>query len=295
MMAKGNLMKQAWKLRNTWHRDGLYNNLLRSGRSWQINQTLKEQNIDWPSFEVYQFWNMVHSLLRIYVLSDQKAKLVRVGGDGDGGYLMACPLSKKKIAYSFGIGNDVSWDLDMAKRGYEVYQYDHTIDKLPLNHKRFHWFKMGITGETESKTLKLLETFIQMNKHQDCEGMVLKMDVEGYERDVLANIPQNVLCQFDQIVIELHGLHKKDSQKVMKKALENLTGHFKVIHIHGHNGGPVMYCGELVTPNTMEVTLVNENKYSLESGEGVVLPRMLDYPIDPALPEVWLGRWNPAE
>ena len=41
---------------------------------------------------------------------------VRVGGPGDGGYVMIDDLSDSPLCYSLGIGGDVSWDIDMASR-----------------------------------------------------------------------------------------------------------------------------------------------------------------------------------
>lgn len=47
----------------------------------------------------------------------------RIGPDTDGGYIMVKGLkceSSEKIAYSFGIGAEPSWDLDMAQRGCQL-------------------------------------------------------------------------------------------------------------------------------------------------------------------------------
>lgn len=56
---------------------------------------------------------------------------VRVGNAHDGGYVMLNDFAHRNIAYSIGINDDVSWDFDMAERGFDVYMYDHTIEKLP--------------------------------------------------------------------------------------------------------------------------------------------------------------------
>ena len=36
-------------------------------------------------------------------------------------------------AYSFGIGDNVAWDKEIAQRAIPVHMYDHTIDQLPEN------------------------------------------------------------------------------------------------------------------------------------------------------------------
>jgi hypothetical protein len=46
--------------------------------------------------------------------------LVRVGGNRDGGYVMLNEFPDDSVAYSFGIGEDISWDADIAKKNIEV-------------------------------------------------------------------------------------------------------------------------------------------------------------------------------
>lgn len=69
-------------------------------------------------------------LQEIKVVNPIGKTFCRIGRDYDGGYLML-NVFHGNIAYSFGINDDVSWDEDVANRGYEVYLYDHTIDALP--------------------------------------------------------------------------------------------------------------------------------------------------------------------
>jgi hypothetical protein len=56
---------------------------------------------------------------------------VRLGRFFDGGYVMLDAFDGVLAAYSLGINDDVSWDLDMAARGVPVFQYDHTIEAPP--------------------------------------------------------------------------------------------------------------------------------------------------------------------
>jgi hypothetical protein len=69
---------------------------------------------------------------------------IRVGRENDGGYVMLDDFSGVSAAYSLGIKDDVSWDLQMADRGLTIYMYDHTIDALPMSHSRLHWTEAGI-------------------------------------------------------------------------------------------------------------------------------------------------------
>jgi hypothetical protein len=59
-------------------------------------------------------------------------EMIRVGSDFDGGYIMLNKHLDNALAYSLGIGDDVSWDLALARRGTKVFQFDHTIPHFPL-------------------------------------------------------------------------------------------------------------------------------------------------------------------
>ena len=102
---------------------------------------------------------------QMQVCLPQGKDFIRVGRDYDGGYTMVNNFKSPKIAYSFGICDDVSWDLDMVNKGYDVYMYDHTIDALPMNHPSFHYFKLGIGDESTNPQLKSLEDLIIKNGH----------------------------------------------------------------------------------------------------------------------------------
>ena len=62
---------------------------------------------------------------------------IRLGRDGDGGYVMLDDFSGVSSALSFGIETDCSWDTAIAERGIEVHQYDHTVDGPPTDHPQF--------------------------------------------------------------------------------------------------------------------------------------------------------------
>ena len=217
----------------------------------------------------------------------------RIGNEYDGGYIMLDDF-QGGIAYSFGINTDVSWDEDIANRGYEVYMYDHTIDALPYQRKEFHWFKQGLADTaTAGPPLHLLDWYLWKNNHMREEHMLLKMDVEGAEWGGLEQLNPLVLTQFDQIVLELHGLiQAHDDQKRMQilNVLHKLNQTHYVVHIHGNNYGAAITLGGQVIPDTVEITFVNKQVVSVDKEAVVRLPRDLDQPNDPNRVEYILGK-----
>ena len=63
---------------------------------------------------------------------------IRIGKNGDGGYILLEDLKQIKIAYSFGIGAEISFEKYLAEKNIDIFMYDHTIKKLPVQNSKFH-------------------------------------------------------------------------------------------------------------------------------------------------------------
>ena len=259
------------------------------------NQMLLEQGVAEKTAD-YNYYNNIHRLLQIREVVDEGCCLARLGRRNDGGYVVLYggrenSYSEDKVAYSLGISDDVSFDIDLANSGYELYQYDHTIDSLPENHKQFHWKKIGVSGENETAQLKSLESLIKLNGHEKRRGMLLKADIEGSEWDMISDCSHETLFQFDQIVIEYHNLLDYDMREKIIRVLEKMSQSHQVVHIHGNNNSYVNYSGKLITPNVIEVTYVLKEKYHF-ADVNIALPIDLDQPCRVNANEILLGNWN---
>lgn len=228
--------------------------------------------------------------------------LVRVGREHDGGYLMLDDFpgeaEGQRIAYSFGIFDDVSWDLAMAERGYDVFMYDHTIEACPGSHERFHYHKLGIGAHREPENLLCtLEELLAANGHEQAEHMILKMDVEGAEWQVLDLMPDGLLQRFDQIVLELHWLVTSTEEaktQEMLRVLSRLGRTHALVHLHGNNNASHLELGGQVLPDVIEVTYVSRSTYQVHALRSAALPSSLDMPNCEFLPEIILGSWRGA-
>ncbi len=166
-------------------------------------------------------------------------------------------VNKDSIVYSFGIGEDISFDREIIEAHQcKVYGFDPTpksinwcnSQDLPANFQ-FHGF--GISKETGSVEfhlpknkdfvsgsivqhsnvsntdsvtveMKSLSDILQMLGH-DKIG-VLKMDIEGSEYDVLDSILESS-AQIDQIAIELHERFFENGKERSIKLVDKLKAH----------------------------------------------------------------------
>ena len=144
-------------------------------------------------------------------------KRILLGEKSDGCYVLLDDFENIKIAYSFGISNNIQFDKALADKGIEVYMYDHTINSLPYQNPKFHWKKLGICGIGQNYTnMKNLEELIKENGHINEKNMILKMDIEQWEWESIINLKEETLNQFKYIAIEYHF---KDNSKYNEEYL----------------------------------------------------------------------------
>lgn len=218
----------------------------------------------------------------------------RFGRHHDGGYVMLDDFQDCPVCYSFGICDDVSWDLDFAKMKKNIFMYDHTISGLPMKNQYFHWSKTGVCGESDKgkySYLKTLKELLKENGHLKEKKLVLKMDVEGAEWDVLSSVDEEMLGLFDQIVMEMHWIWDLNYSEKIIASLKNLNKSHQLVHVHGSNGSFVIPVGNRNIPNVIETTYVRKQGRNFIDSKRF-FPTSIDEQNNSRLPEVLLGYWN---
>ena len=273
-----------------WKIHRLLANDLENSGGYNTSRTYmsKDEFIDLFSAEKYDHIMSLKQMLSC--VATENLNMVRIGNKHDGGYVMCEPsMMGGNVAYSFGIANDVSWDMDMAKRGYEVYMYDHTIDGLPENHKKFHFFKKGLSEKgVDYENLFTLQTLINNNHHLNQENMVLKVDIEGSEYGFLRNEQYDLRC-FSQIVIELHNI--LDFNIAIKEAIARLVETHISVHLHANNYGKVYYIDGIPFPDTLEATFVRRDIVRPCKSDTYTLPLGVDSPNWEGVGDINLSDW----
>lgn len=245
------------------------------GKKWEIDK--------------YRYFKRIKKLCKVKKAEGYELK--RIGGNNDGAYVMLDDFSDSKIAYSFGIDDNIEWDKCIADRGIDVYCYDHTIERLPNENARLHFNKIGIAGtdKIEEKLLSM-QSILERNHHDGMKNVILKMDVEGAEWEFLNSVSSDLLNCFSQMTFELHNVYGWSHHKQVLAALRKLNKTHQAVWIHGNNASPVDNIKDLDIPYLLEITWVNKNKYSFSE---VIYncPIDIDQPNCVGISEIILKNW----
>lgn len=225
---------------------------------------------------------------------DMPGGLVRIGGPGDGGYLVPRDTQGIKAVFSPGVDQAAGFERDFADRGVPCLMADKSVDGPPFAHPNFHFLKKHLGAVTGSDTITLAE-WVQMADVPDGD-LLLQMDIEGAEYDVIPACPRALLGRFRVIVIELHRLGRLVRPIVHRRVsatLKKLLEQHVVVHLHANNAAaPKRWCGLQVHP-VVEFTFVRRDCVG-RSERVRSLPHPLDAPNVPGRPEwpldpAWLG------
>ena len=213
----------------------------------------------------------------------------RIGQGGDGGYVMLDGLPARLICISAGIAQEVSWDLEMAAGGADVFQYDFSVAAPPVAHDRFHFQPLLVVAQPGMAGTTTLDAMIDAAAAFDpAAGIVLKLDIEGAEWEVLAAADEARLAMAAQIVVELHGLTgivSPTRRRLMGDALRKLASTHVPIHLHGNNWRAMARVGTMRFPDVLEVTWARRADLP-SSPFPYGYPTPLDRPCHPERPEL---------
>jgi FkbM family methyltransferase len=178
---------------------------------------------------------------------------VQLGTEYGGYWISTIGLDSESIVYSIGIGEDVSFDLDIIDRfGCMVYAFDPTPKSINWIRRRklpeeFRFSPIGIAGhdgeaeffpprnpayvshslvnhrETDFQpiTVKVNRITTLMNLHNHTQIDLLKMDIEGGEYLVIKDILESDL-RIMQVCLEFHHRFSDFQVKQTVEALQML-------------------------------------------------------------------------
>ncbi|HPG72661.1 MAG TPA: hypothetical protein PLM49_00110 [Bacteroidales bacterium] len=181
----------------------------------------------------------VKQLIKSLKPYNTNVKLIRLGPNGDGGYLVPDDLAGIKACFSPGVSNISGFEEDCARLGMQIFMADKTVEKpnIKLSPEKYHFLKKFIGHFNDDDFIEIEEWLktAQLNQHDD---LMLQMDIEGCEYFTFINIPQSSLSRFRIIVVEFHNLDRlwnRDFFKLASAAFEKILKTHTCVHIHPNN------------------------------------------------------------
>jgi len=180
------------------------------------------------------FWKKVICHQCVYYRKQINIHCTRFGSEYGGFYVVDDLLDHNSIVYSFGVGEDITFDLSLIETfGVNVYAFDPTPLSIEFIRNQefiynFHFETIGVSDKDENVKfylsadsrdisgsiysshqkrdwievqMKKLSTIMKENSHSKID--LLKMDVEGSEYGVLENILDEKIFP-KQILVEFH-------------------------------------------------------------------------------------------
>ena len=223
-------------------------------------------------------------------------KLIRLGNDNDGGYLVPDDLAGVKTCFSPGVSSTADFELDLTKREIKCYLADYSVESAPIDNSLISFEKKFLGIENSSATMTLTG-WIDRNAEREDNDLILQMDIEGAEYDVLIETPIDVLDRFRILIIEFHRVDQILNPmgfKLINGVFTKLLNSFRIVHIHANNDSESVNYREFSIPPVLEFTFLRTDRIS-SFAPTKSFPHELDRPNLPLkndfpLPGCWYGK-----
>jgi hypothetical protein len=224
---------------------------------------------------------------------DTEYGLIRLGDDGDGGYLVPNDLAGIVACFSPGVDNRASFEASLIERGIPCFLADGSVSAAPIDSEMVQFTKKFL-GVVNNETTITLDDWVRSSRPKDDGDLILQMDIEGSEWPVLLNVSRETLRRFRVIVIEFHDLERlmdKHAFGLIASVFHRLLQDFYIVHNHPNNYGRSVRYGSLVIPRVQEMTLIRRDRVkSLSFAQ--TFPHPLDVNNDANSPDLVLpAQW----
>jgi hypothetical protein len=211
--------------------------------------------------------------------------LRRVGGNGDGAYLVPAILDQVTACFSPGVSNRKDFEDELLEDfGIRSHLLDFSSDLedfvTPLVEGRQTFRKKWLSTDGRENSLSLAE-WISLSEVDEGANFLLQMDIEGAEYENLIGSTSRTLEKFSILVIEFHGLASRiqssSSRGEVEQILAVLSASFRSVHARINNCCEVIQVGKrLRIPEVLEVTLLRSDYFEDVALHRTYVPHPLD-------------------
>jgi len=221
-------------------------------------------------------------------------KLIRLGPDGDGGYLVPDDLDNIEACFSPGVDLISDFEQECYNRGMQIFLADKSVDKpnLKIAEDKYHFIKKFIAS-VNNEDLITMDSWIYSANIDANSDLLLQMDIEGHEYSSILSMSNELMKRFRIIVIEFHDLHKlwnKEFFRLAQDVFSKILDTHICVHIHPNNCCGIDIQKGVEIPRAAEFTFLRKDRITFLS-DTTEFPHKLDFDnIDEKsiiLPKIW--------
>jgi len=234
-----------------------------------------QHSINYMNIFASEFFRKKISMLRWLIQnSSNDSSLVRLGGVGDGGYLVP-KVYLESNWLCFGLGQNIGFENDLVEAHGRVSGFDHTLAGRPKElNREVNFVPKGWGLVDSNEFLTLTSAIIQHRKAFPSEegktfNYCLKFDIEGNEWGLIQEIARG--DQFpDVIICELHNLlsAEPDYWRKIEESLDTLRLHYNSVFSKGNNYSAHFFDEKTSLYDILEITLIKKDKLSVLGSVG---------------------------
>ena len=215
----------------------------------------------------------------IKVNKHESYELVRLGSVYDGGYLVIDDFSMRDVLVSLGIGDNAEFECKISNKIERVIAFDHTIDAMPEITNNIKFNKLGVKAKEEDNFVTLSSIIGNIPTKND---LLLKIDIEGWEWEVLNSISETEICRFRQIIGEFHGFNNAINLEKINQVLSKILRNFIIVNSHANNWGQYEIIKRLPVPDVIEITFIRKDSYVCSSNTDEYQPQKFNSKNNPS-------------
>jgi len=222
-------------------------------------------------------------------------RLVRIGGDADGGYLLPDDFEGITACFSPGVSDLAKFEDELWVK-YQIPSHlaDFSVSQPPA-YLNFKSFEKKFLSSVCSDELITLDDWVSRHETGPTSfDLILQMDIEGGEYETLLATSMDTLKRFRTMVIEFHcaeNYAQRNYFSLVRATFKKILASHVPVHIHPNNCCGIVNINGVRFPRVYEMSFSRKDR-CVEADSYSELPHPLDRPnipqiADLQLPDSW--------
>lgn len=254
-----------------------YNKKIKSKISKYIQKKLLNKGFDFKRLNSKE--KVVSFIEKLHPIKTQH-DLIRIGPNGDGGYIIPNDLEGIEACFSPGVDHVSEFELECINRGMKVFMADKTVEKpnLSIPKTQYDFIKKHI-GLWDNDEYITMDSWINQSLENKNSELLLQMDIEGNEYYAILNMSYSLINRFRIMVFEFHFLEKlwnSESFELFTTTFNKILETHVCAHIHPNNHTGFIIREGIEIPSCAEFTFIRKDRVQAKGYQNE-FPNSLDF------------------